>query len=164
MKNINGMLKKSTIILFIIILCFFELLYLEDAVDMIFVHPFEHWGSESFSEWWYYKSPILYLLRAFLDISICLLVLCCILKYHKKYFGRIFILMLGYLLWIFKYPIEIWIKHLFWCAIPSQRDYTEAYKQSHRENMPVDRYKAIRQLYFDAEKEMQYKKKFGRWN
>jgi hypothetical protein len=44
------------------------------------------------------------------------------------------------------------------------RDYDTAYDQSHRENMPVDRYKAIRQLYFDAEKEMQYKKKFGRWN
>ena len=113
MKNINGMLKKSTIILFIIILCFFELLYLEDAVDMIFVHPFEHWGSESFSEWWYYKSPIYYGLRAFLDAIICLVCLCCVLKYHRKHFGRIAILMLCYLLWIFKYPIEIWIKHLF---------------------------------------------------
>ena len=113
MKNIKSILKRSIIIAFIIILCFCELLYLEDAVDMIFIHPFEYWGSESFSEWWYYKSPIHYGLRALLDAFICLVCLCCVLKYRKKYFGRIFILMLGYLLWTFKFPIAIWIKHLF---------------------------------------------------
>ena len=110
MKNI---LKRITVVFFAIIVCFFMFVYLGDSIDMVFIHPFKYWGAEAFGDSWYYKSPTLYLLRAFLEISICLLVLCCILKYRKKYFGRIFILMLGYLLWTFKFPIAIWIKHLF---------------------------------------------------
>lgn len=44
-----------------------------------------------------------------------------------------------------------------------QRDYIEAYKQSHRENMKENRYKAIEKLYDDAEREMQHKQKSGQW-
>ena len=44
-----------------------------------------------------------------------------------------------------------------------QRDYIEAYKQSHRENMKENRYKAIEKLYDDAECEMQHKQKSGQW-
>jgi len=44
-----------------------------------------------------------------------------------------------------------------------QRDYEAAYEQSHRENMPVDRYKAIRKFYDDAEREMQRKENYGFW-
>ena len=45
-----------------------------------------------------------------------------------------------------------------------QRDYIEAYKQSHRENMPNKRYKMIESLYDNAEREMQHKQKSGTWN
>ncbi len=44
-----------------------------------------------------------------------------------------------------------------------QRDYTEAYKQSHRENMKDRRYKAIEKLYDDAERELQHKQHYGSW-
>ncbi len=45
-----------------------------------------------------------------------------------------------------------------------QRDYIEAYKQSHRENMPEKRYKIIESLYEDAEREMQHKQKTNMWD
>lgn len=44
-----------------------------------------------------------------------------------------------------------------------QRDYTEAYKQSHRENMKEGRYNAIEKLYDDAERELQHKQRYGSW-
>ena len=44
-----------------------------------------------------------------------------------------------------------------------QRDYIEAYKQSHRENMKENRYKAIEKLYDDAERELQHKQRYGSW-
>ena len=44
-----------------------------------------------------------------------------------------------------------------------QRDYTEAYKQSHRENMKEGRYNAIEKLYDDAERELQHKQCHGSW-
>lgn len=105
--------KKFVITIFISIVCLFILLYTTDAINMIFVHPFEYWGSEPFSDCWYYKSATHYGLRAVLDVIICLICLYCVLKYHRKHFGRIAILILCYLLWTFKYPIKIWIKHLF---------------------------------------------------
>ena len=45
-----------------------------------------------------------------------------------------------------------------------QRDYIEAYKQSHRENMSATRYEIIEVLYDGAEREMQRKQKTGTWN
>ena len=45
-----------------------------------------------------------------------------------------------------------------------QKDYIEAYKQSHRGNMLEKRYKIIESLYDDAEREMQRKQKTGTWN
>ena len=44
-----------------------------------------------------------------------------------------------------------------------QRDYIEAYKQSHRENMKENRYKAIEKLYEDSERKMRHKQKSGQW-
>ena len=44
-----------------------------------------------------------------------------------------------------------------------QRDYIEAYKQSHRENMKEGRYRTIRKFYDDAEREMQRKENYGFW-
>ena len=52
----------------------------------------------------------------------------------------------------------------FTAPVVFQRDYIEAYKQSHRENMPDKRYKMIESLYEDAEREMQRKQKTGTWN
>ena len=44
-----------------------------------------------------------------------------------------------------------------------QRDYIEAYKQSHRENMKDRRYKAIEKLYDDADRELRHKQHYGSW-
>ena len=44
-----------------------------------------------------------------------------------------------------------------------QRDYIEAYKQSHRENMSATRYEIIEVLYDGAERKLQHKQRYGSW-
>ena len=109
----KSILKNLVSAIFVLILCLLVMLYTTDAIDMIFVHPFQYWGGESFSEWWYYKSPIHYGVHSLLETVMCLVCLYCVLKYQKKYFGRVSILITAYLLWTFRQLIKIWIEHLF---------------------------------------------------
>ena len=98
-------IKKVIVLIFMFILSLFAIIYLVDVLNMVFFHPFDRWGAEALSSWWYYKSPIHYLLNALLNIIVNLGLIYLLIRYYQKHFIFMIILVFVYLFWVIGEPL-----------------------------------------------------------